>query len=510
MPACRDLLKLLIMVPSIWILLIVAWLISGLLELAASYKATGALSKLAAMLALALNAISTGMMIGKGFNLLAILFLALAFYRLVNIARIFAGRLEKHNLRRASVRAALALLLAQLAIIAASYYWPSFFTSRRWLLVLAASQLVVALAFLASLVRQIKNTRFSRNSLRIGDHDLPTLTVAIPAKNETSDLEDCLGSLLASDYPKLEVLVLDDSAGSKTGEIIRALAHDGVRFILGDDPGNSWLAKNLAYDRLAREANGEIVLFCGVDVRFGRSSLRSLVLEMLARKKLMMSVMPQNRERLSLTQPMRYFWELARPRFGASRPVLSTCWLAQRDFLLKAGGLASVKREIIPERHFASLASANNDRYEFVRAGGPLELNSVKSVGEQRATAIRTRYPLLHRRLASVAGVSLFEAGWLLAPLALIIILPFYGWSLAAEALSALAVIIWLIVYAVIIRISFGARALLAPLFWLAVLTDVLFVNLSLIKYEFGKVLWKGRNVAVPAGSLQHDRLRSL
>jgi len=74
------------------------------------------------------------------------------------------------------------------------------------------------------------------------------------------------------DYPKLEIIVLDDCSQNKhTPEIIRSFAHDGVRFIQGEHPKPTWLAKNQAYDRLAQESSGEFILFCGVDVRFSQT-----------------------------------------------------------------------------------------------------------------------------------------------------------------------------------------------------------------------------------------------
>lgn len=488
---------------NIWLALLAAWIISAILELAAGrYQ-----NKASALAAQILSMISAGILFGLELNLLAFLFLAIAIYRAINLMRILAARLEPHNLRRVSARASAVLLLGQLATLALAYFWPTSFASRDWLELFAASQLLVAAVFVASFLNQLAKSKFSASDQHLAGRDLPTLTVAIPAKNETSDLEQCLESLLANDYPKLEVLVLDDSAGSKTGQIINALAHDGVRFILGQEPDERWLAKNLAYDRLASEANGELVLFCGVDVRFGPNSLRSLVENLIASNNEMISVMPLNRRNYKslIIQPMRYFWELARPRLGTSSPVLSTCWLIRKNALDEVGGFKAVASEIVPERYFAGNASVSG-RYAFYRSSGLLGVASAKSPFEQRATAIRTRYPLLHKRLASAAGISLFSLAWLIGPLALVIILPFYGWSLAGEVLAAASVLVWLTMYGAIIRAQFGASVWLAPSFYLAALADIYLVNLSLIKYEFGQVIWKGRDAARQVMGLDSSR----
>ena len=44
-------------------------------------------------------------------------------------------------------------------------------------------------------------------------------------------------------------------------------------FIAGKAPPGQWLAKNYAYAQLAEAANGEVLLFCGVDTRFEPESL---------------------------------------------------------------------------------------------------------------------------------------------------------------------------------------------------------------------------------------------
>lgn len=480
-----------------WLIAAAVWLISGLLGLIAGGLAGGPGGKFWALLSLLLTAAASGLVLGLGINLLSILFLALSLYIFINCSRILTGRLQKNNLRRSAVRATFKLWLMQLIVFTADCYWPPAATRERWLLGLAASQLLVALLFLVSFLRQYRLSRYQPRQLNVSDSNLPTLTVAIPAKNETSELEACLNSVLASDYPKLEVLVLDDAAGNRTGEIINGLAHDGVRFILGEPPDRHWLAKNKAYDRLSQEANGQLILFCGVDARFERSSLRALVLELLASKKRMLSVMPINTQRVPslLVQPMRYFWELARPRLGLSMPVLSTCWLMQRRWLEAAGGFAAVKREIVPERYFASFCSARGG-YKFIRSGKRLGVTSEKTAKEQRRTAIRTRYPLLHRRLATVAEVSLFNVFYLLGPLAILVITLVFGWSRITEGLSAAAVLIWLIIYAAIIKSGFRATVWAGFVFVLAVLVDLWLLNLSFVKYEFGKVMWKGRDVA--------------
>jgi glycosyltransferase involved in cell wall biosynthesis len=368
--------------------------------------------------------------------------------------------------------------------------------------VLASAQLLAALVILGSTLRHLQTTQPPK-LIDVASQDLPTLSVCIPARDETNDLFECLQSLVASNYPKLEILVLDDNSQDKrTPEIIRQFAHDGVRFLEGKEPNAHWLAKNYAYDQLADEANGDILLFCGVDCRFAPDSLSNLVKTLLQKNKTMISLLPRNvmpnSLKRGLLQPARYAWELALPRRLVNRPpVLSTCWLITREALKAAGTFEAVRRKIVPEAYFARQA-VKNDGYSFLLADQSVDVSSVKNFAEQKSTAIRTRYPQLHRRPAIVALVSLAEIAVLLWPLIICGASVFYGqWGLAL--ISGLAYAANAYIYARLVNLTyrrFVPEGFL--IFPLAVIYDICILNYSMWQYEFGSVMWKGRNISHP------------
>ena len=65
---------------------------------------------------------------------------------------------------------------------------------------------------------------------------LPFVTVAIPARNEESAIRACIDSVLAQDYPNLEVLVIDGASGDKTAEIVGQYSETDPRVILISNP----------------------------------------------------------------------------------------------------------------------------------------------------------------------------------------------------------------------------------------------------------------------------------
>lgn len=438
-----------------------------------------------------------------------VILLLMSLYRICNLLRLIKARIHKQYLRRVTIQSSIWIIIIQNAWL---MLWQiairiNISTYRLWLVFLYAD-LVGTLILLGTTLRQLRKTQVPDSTGdALADNDYPTLTVAIPARNETDELEACLKSLVASNYPKLEIVVIDDcSQDKRTPDIIRYFAQDGVRFIQGKPPEDNWLAKNLAYQRLLEESNGELVLFCGVDVRFQSDSLRQLVLAMLHKQKSMISIIPKNvifnkltRRDSIMLQPIRYAWELALPRKLFRRlPVLSTCWIIKRETLETAGNFGAVSRSIVPESYFAR-ASAIHDGYSFMQSNESIGITSHKNFIEQRSTFIRTRYPQLHRRMELVLVVTLIQIISVITPYALIILAVFGRLSLQLTIVSILTILTLTIMYFQIVRLTYRKwiirAVLLPPVF---TILDVALLNYSMFRYEFSSVIWKDRNICIP------------
>ncbi len=431
-------------------------------------------------------------------------------YRAFNLSRVMEDRMHEQFARHAIRQTAVWLGGSQLLLAGGLLFAESGASLGVETLIysLGLLQLTAALVALWSVKRQLRTSSADSDMVKISDSklQLPSVTVAIPARNEDSQLEACLASVTASDYPKLDVIVLDDCSADRTPDIIRSYAHAGVRFIRGSEPSDGWLAKNLAYDRLYTEASGSLLLFCGVDIRFDPSSVRQLVTTMQVRNKIMLSILPQTcmmnkdkgPDRLPLLQAMRYYWEMVPPRRLFNRPpVLGSCWLIQKTSLQQAGGFDSVRRSIAPEAHFARDA-ITTDGYSFIRSDGRLKITSEKPLSEQTATAIQTRYPQLHRRPELVMMVAAVEAALLAGPLAV----ASYGLAtlqLVPLVLSMVAFYIQVYVFGCLQQTVFpGVGSAVYAAFLPAVIKDIAMLHYSMYKYEFSKVYWKGRNVCFP------------
>jgi hypothetical protein len=219
----------------------------------------------------------------------------------------------------------------------------------------------------------------------------------------------------------------------------------------------------------------------------------------------MVSVAPVNHRPAGLSllklcfQPNRYAWELGLPRRQLNRPpVLSTCWLIKRDFLLDAGGFKAVASSASPESYFARRALKQEDGYSFLRSADLIGLTSNKPYPDQVQTAIRTRYPQTHRRPELVCLLSLIEIVVFIGPLVLLVVSLWAGHlGLAFAGLVDLFVVGTF--YSIIASLTYGQTMLLCSLLLpLAAVVDVVILNYSMWLYEFREVIWKGRNICLP------------
>ena len=131
------------------------------------------------------------------------------------------------------------------------------------------------IAVFAYLVRSIKRLPvLAREEAPIPDF-WPRLSVVIPACNESPHLKSAVLTLLQQDYPKLDIVLVDDRSIDDTGEIIDQLAHqdERIRAVHVKTLPLGWLGKVHALHRGVEEASGDWLLFTDADIHFSPGAL---------------------------------------------------------------------------------------------------------------------------------------------------------------------------------------------------------------------------------------------
>jgi chlorobactene glucosyltransferase len=95
------------------------------------------------------------------------------------------------------------------------------------------------------------------------------VTVIVPARNESRNIAACVRSILESDYPNFELVVVNDHSDDETATIAREIASGDARLIVHDSPNlpRGWFGKQWACQTGAAAASGEILIFMDADAR---------------------------------------------------------------------------------------------------------------------------------------------------------------------------------------------------------------------------------------------------
>jgi GT2 family glycosyltransferase len=103
------------------------------------------------------------------------------------------------------------------------------------------------------------------------ERSLPTISVVIPTMHGGADLEACLASLAAEDYPELEIVVVDNAT---KGDGVRRLPerHAGVHVLRNEENRGFAGASNQGIDA----SRGELVLLLNDDTKLEPGALQSL------------------------------------------------------------------------------------------------------------------------------------------------------------------------------------------------------------------------------------------
>lgn len=140
-----------------------------------------------------------------------------------------------------------------------------FLTALLWLAFVYVGYLV--LVGLLGLVRRVR--------VKARDDFAPTVSVLISAYNEEKDIEWKLKETLEWDYPadRFEVLVASDTSDDHTDEIVQGIKDPRLTFVRMEQRGG----KNLALNRLAPLARGEILFFTDANSHLPAHCLRRMV-----------------------------------------------------------------------------------------------------------------------------------------------------------------------------------------------------------------------------------------
>jgi chlorobactene glucosyltransferase len=190
----------------------------------------------------------------------------------------------------------------------------------------------------------------------------PRVSVLVPARNEEPNIEACIASLLAQDYPDYEVIVLDDHSTDDTLGVLVRLANEDTRLQIRDGAPlpEGWLGKHWACHQLYEASSGDLLLFTDADTCHAPDMLRASISALIAERADLVTAFPRE-EVITLGEkllvpflgfgiftfiPIRLVQKL---RWTALSVTIGQFMLFRRDAYEAVGGFEAVRAEIVDD-----------------------------------------------------------------------------------------------------------------------------------------------------------------
>lgn len=194
-----------------------------------------------------------------------------------------------------------------------------------------------------------------------------SISIIVPMRNEEKNAERCITRLMNQNYPRYEVIAVDDMSTDNTPTILEDLSNNypNLRVVRGSSTPQGWVGKTYALWQGVRIAVGEWLLFIDADTYSNPNTLRSAVYYAEKHKVDMLSLYP--------FQELYTFWERviqpiifasiasALPHDKVNNPNLKEAFaigqfiLIRREVYDAVGGHETIRDKIVEDVALAKL-----------------------------------------------------------------------------------------------------------------------------------------------------------
>lgn len=364
--------------------------------------------------------------------------------------------------------------------------------------------LLWALPFVA-MARLIRRTPDVRDFPVAGD---TSVSLIIPARNESINIDHLLDTVLASRHRPLEVIVVDDRSTDDTAARVEARARidPRLRLVRGNELPIGWFGKPWACAQGAAIASGTVLIFTDADTSHHPDLIGHAVGALQAESADLLTLTSRQIcttfwERLVMPQ----IWAMLAWRFppnGVSRATKPHQVVANGQFIVvprpsydAIGGHAAVKGEVVEDLALAQHFLLAGKRLRMIYGEALISTRMYRSLGEMIEGWSKNLYlgarqslsgmPVL-ARLAPI-GLMLGFACWLMPPILLALgVLTTAMWLAIGLSLLFWALVSWGM--EIPIRYALGYPLGAAMALWIALRSTL---------RGAGRVEWRGRTYDV-------------
>lgn len=209
----------------------------------------------------------------------------------------------------------------------------------------------------------------------------PFVSIIVPARNEELNLRRLLPSLRALDYPRFELLVVDDGSEDATAGVAESL---GARVLPAGPLPDGWVGKSHACWAGANHSTGEWLLFTDADTWHAPDSLGRALAEAQQRRLDAVSLLTDQEchsfwEALLLPFAYQHYFAGVRPRALAnprSHAVLlnGQYLLVRREAYFASDGHEAVRGSLVEDAALGALFKQRGVRFATLHAEGEVRV----------------------------------------------------------------------------------------------------------------------------------------
>lgn len=263
-----------------------------------------------------------------------------------------------------------------------------------------------------------------------------SVSVGVPARNEESNIHDCVRSILASTgLPNLDVTILNDASADSTGEIAALMATQDPRLRVVEGSGDvpaGWIGKTNASQQLVAAMTGDYFVFVDADVRLQPHAIASSIvalerygLDLVSPYPRQVAVSPAER----FVQPLlQWLWLTFLPLRLAERKRPASMVAANGQFMVgrraafeAVGGFARVKGEVLDDVALARVLKAAGFRVAILDGTNLASCRMYQSWSELRDGYTKNLWSASGNRFAAGLFGSLLIVAYLVPPVAAIV-----------------------------------------------------------------------------------------
>jgi len=342
--------------------------------------------------------------------------------------------------------------------------------------------------------------------------NFPRVSILVPARNEETNIQACVESLLAQHYPDFEVLVLDDNSTDQTGAILENISQHNPRLKIfrGEALPAGWLGKHWACHQLSQKATGELILFTDADTRHAPNTLRDSVSALLAQHADLVTAFP-------LEEMVTWGERLTVPILGFSIFCFFPLLLAEKLHILAfsvtigqfmlfrrsafdaIGGYAAIRNHPVDDMVLGRNMIKHGFRWQFMDATQHVTCRMYHNFSEALSGFTKNIFAVFNQR------VFLYCLGWLWIAISFLmpvfVLFNLFTPSNFPKSIAPIAVIEAVLMVGLAYR-RFRMPPYLILLYPVSLLIFTWIAFRSLIYSFLGYGIWKGRAIAPPAFKL--------